>query len=194
MEGEELRAGKAQVLEHLINPLNKIGMVRKKGMTLETHKGVQDSITARLAYMDVGTLQALAEVVEGHALGPDKDQWPSVTNITAWARALQPPPASESRLVRSFLQSAPGTRAVEGGYVVELRRFLKRNGRPPAEYDMVKIRGDATENSRRRLLIEENNKAGRTVADVDREWLAGWQRASDTCMAIINAKAKGASK
>lgn len=190
MEGEELRAGKARVLEHLIDPLNAIGMVRKKGMTLETHKSVLDSIAARLAYMETNFLQALAEVVEAHAVGPDKDQWPSVTNITGWARSLQQPPASESRLVRSFLQSAPGRRAVDGGYIVELRKFLKKHGCPPSDFNMTHIRNEADENSRQRMRIKENINVGRAT-DQERQWLDAWQKAEDTCMVIISAKSKG---
>ena len=52
MEGEELRAGKERVRRHLIEPLVGIGMVRKKGVTIDTHKTVLESLAARLAYMD----------------------------------------------------------------------------------------------------------------------------------------------
>ena len=84
MEGEELRAGKERVRKHLIEPLVGIGMVRKKGVTIDTHQTVLESLAARLAYMDEEFLGALAEVVETHAVGPDKDQWPAVTLITGW--------------------------------------------------------------------------------------------------------------
>jgi len=192
MEGEELRAGKARVREHLIDPLNAIGMVRKKGLTLETHRMALEGLAARLSYMDVGFLCALAEVVEAHALGPDKDQWPSIPNITSWARALQEPPASESRLVRSFLQSAPGQRAVDGGYIVELRRFLKRNGRPPSDYDMRQIRDEAASNERQRQIISANIDSGR-ASEADRQWLSGWNAAHATCMTIVESKKKEAA-
>ncbi len=192
MEGEELRAGKERVKKHLIDPLNAIGMVRKKGMTIDTHQSVMDGLMARLSYMDEGFLYALAEVVETHAGGPDKDHWPALTLITGWARALQEPPPSESRLVRSFLQSAPGQRAVDGGYIVELRAFLKRNGRPPGDYDMKQILDNASRNSGQRARIEENVNAGR-ASDQDRQWLEGWRKAHDTCMAIIDSKYKGAA-
>lgn len=192
MEGEELRAGKERVKKHLIEPLNAIGMVRKKGMTIDTHQTVLDSLAARLSYMDAEFLGALAEVVETHAVGSDKDQWPAVTLITGWARALQEPPASESRLVRSFLQSAPGQRAIDGGYIVELRQYLKRNGRPPSEYDMKKIIEDASRNSNQRMRIEENITSGRAT-DQDRQWLEGWRKANDVCLAIVDGKTRGAA-
>lgn len=192
MEGEELRAGKERVQKHLIDPLVAIGLIRKKGMTIDTHKSVLDSLTARLSYMDADFLDALAEVVETHAGGPDKDYWPSATLITGWARALQEPPASESRLVRSFLQSAPGQRAIDGGYIVELRQYLKRNGRPPSDYDMKKILDDASRSSGQRRRIEENILNGRAT-DQDRQWLDGWRKAHDACMAIVDGKTKGAA-
>ena len=111
MEGQELREGKARVRAVLIDPLEAGGMQRRSGQKVEDHAAVLASLEARLAYMTEASLAALAEVVERHAGGSRQDRWPGEVPICNWARRIQEPPASESRLVRSYLQSGAGRRA-----------------------------------------------------------------------------------
>ena len=150
MEGQELKDGKERVRTHLIAPLVRRGMVRKRGRSVEDHQKMLDSLEARLAYMAADRLAALAEVVERYAEGPKKNIWPAEVSITNWARRLQEPPASESRLVRSYLQSGAGDAAKSGGYVVELFLYLKKYGAPPNDYSMKEIRSQADDNRRKR--------------------------------------------
>jgi len=187
MEGEELKAGKQRVHDHLIEPLSALGFVRRRGSTVTAHEGAMESLAARLAYMREGNLLTLAEVVENNGFGPDRLVWPQVKLILTWACALQAPAASESRLVRSYLQSVPGQAALDGGYVVELRMFLKKNGRPPSEYEMCRIRDEAASNGRERSRIKASKDAG-SSSEHELKWEADYLRAHQTCRNIIAAK------
>ena len=187
MEGAELKEGKERVRQYLIDPLVSGGMVRKRGQKVEEHDKMLASLEARLAYMFEDRLKALAEVVERYAEGPKKNIWPAEVSITNWARRLQEPPASESRLVRSYLQSGAGEAAVKGGYLVELFFHLKKWGAPPNEYSMKNILADADTNGRRLRVIEGQREDGR-ASPRDLEWLARYMETRRRCLDIIKAK------
>jgi hypothetical protein len=191
MEGEELREGKARVAVCLIAPLMDAGMQRKRGVSLEAHDKAMASLCACLAHMSAENLQALAEVVEIHAGGPNKNTWPDVVSVKNWARALQAPSASDSRLVRTYLQSAAGQRAVSEGYAVELYSFLKKNGAPPqGDYTFGQIKTRADDHRRTRQRIEADQQAGRATPS-ELAWLSGYWDAHGRCMDIINSKGAG---
>lgn len=187
MEGRELKDGKERVRVNLIDPLVSRGMVRKRGQKVEDHQKMLDSLEARLAYMAADRLAALAEVVERYAEGPKKNIWPAEVSITNWARRLQEPPASESRLVRSYLQSGAGDAALSGGYVVELFFYLKKYGAPPNDYSIIGIREQADDNRRKRAQVERDREDGR-ASPRDLSWLQGYMDTRRRCLDIIKAK------
>jgi len=192
VEGVELKEGKERVRQYLIDPLVSGGMVRKRGQKVEEHDKMLANLEARLAYMFEDRLKALAEVVERYAEGPKKNIWPAEVSITNWARRLQEPPASESRLVRSYLQSGAGEAARIGGYVVELFLYLKKYGAPPNEYSMQQIRDQADDNRRNRLRIERDQELG-MASPRDLKWLEGYMATWRRCQDIILARNEGAA-
>ena len=192
MEGAELKEGKERVRQYLIDPLVSGGMVRKRGQKVEEHDKMLANLEARLAYMFEDRLKALAEVVERYAEGPKKNIWPAEVSITNWARRLQEPPASESRLVRSYLQSGAGETARIGDYVVELFLYLKKYGAPPNEYSMQQIRDQADDNRRNRLRIERDQELG-MASPRDLKWLEGYMATWRRCQDIILARNEGAA-
>lgn len=192
MEGQELKDGKERVRVNLIDPLVSRGMVRKRGRSVEDHQKMLDSLEARLAYMDADRLAALVEVIERYAEGPKKNIWPAEVSITNWARRLQEPPASESRLVRSYLQSGAGDAALSGGYVVELFLYLKKYGAPPNDYSMKEIRSQADGNLRKRARVERDREDGRADPR-DLAWLQGYMDTRRRCLDIIKAKQERAA-
>ncbi len=192
MEGQKLRDGKGRVRVNLIDPLVNKGMVRKRGRSVEDHQKMLDGLEARLAYMAADRLAALAEVVERYAGGPQKNVWPAEVSIMNWARRLQEPPASESRLVRSYLQSGAGDAALSGGYVVELFLYLKKYGAPPNDYSMKGIRALADDNQRKRAQVERDREDGRADPR-DLAWLQGYMDTRRRCLDIIKAKQERAA-
>lgn len=192
MEGIELKEGKERVRQCLIDPLSQKGMVRKRSRSVDDHEVMLASLEARLAYMMEDRLMALAEVVERFAEGPKKNIWPAEVSIRNWAVRLQEPPAGQSRLVRSYLQSGAGDAANTGGYLVELFFHLKKFGTPPNVYTASQIKQQAEENRRKRVAIQRDNETGR-AAPRDLAWLQGYMDARHRCLDIINAKSKGAA-
>jgi hypothetical protein len=188
MEGEALREGKARVMRVLITPLVDAGMTRHGRMTVEQEQAMIERLVARLAYMSEGSLEALAEVVGSHARGRSRNAWPAELSICNWARRIEEPPATVSRLVRSMLQSASGDAAEAGGYLVELFRYLRKHGRPPTEtycYDL--IRSQAEDNQRRRARIRADLERG-AVRSSDQVWLQHYLADRERVLAIRRAK------
>jgi len=192
MEGQELKAGKERVSDLLIKPLVKRGLVRKRSHSEAHHLDFLESLQARLAYMAADRLAALAEVIECHAEGARKNVWPSEVSIMNWARRLQIPPSSESRLVRSYLQSAAGRAARDQGYLVELFFHLRKFGAPPNDYSLGQIRDQADFNKRRfdavRRDIEDDRASPREIEEL-RRYLDAKRR----CLDITNATTEGAA-
>ena len=192
MEGQELRDGKERVRVNLIEPLVKGGMVRKRGTSVEEHQKMLDRLEARLSYMTADNLGALAEVLECNAGGKQKNVWLAEVSIYNWARSIQFPPASESRLVRSYLQSAAGDAALSGGYLVELFAHLKRHGRPPYEYELKVIREEAENNRGQRERIKREQEVGR-ASQQELNWVEYHYGTQRRCLDIIKAKQEMAS-
>ena len=108
-------------------------------------------------------------------------------SICNWAVRLQEPPASQSRLVRTYLQSGAGDAAKASGYLVELFLHLKKFGAPPNSYSQSQIRQRAEDNQRRRAAITRDHAQGR-ASPSDLNWLAGYMDTRRLCLDIINAK------
>jgi hypothetical protein len=192
MEGEVLRAGKERVRENLIRPLTKGGMIRKRGTSKVAEDEMIANLEARLSYMTESNLKALAEVVERYAGGKHKNVWPAEVSIYNWARAIQFPPASESRLVRSYLQSAAGRAAEGGGYLVELFWYLKKFGAPPNTYSLSEIKREADDNRSARARIKREQEQGR-ASHRDLNWVEGYYHTERRCLDLINAKTSEAA-
>lgn len=187
MDGQALKEGKARVQQLLIEPLTARGMIRPRGVTVEAHDAMLANLRARLAYLTDDMVSALAEVVEGHAEGKHRNVWPSEISICNWARRLQPPPPSDSRLITSYLRSVAGHRALSEGYLVELYHYLKKHGQPPTgDYALSRIREEADEHRRDRIRIK--SQVERCMASPrDEAWLRWYWDTRTRCLSIMNA-------
>lgn len=187
MEGEVLRQGKERVERILTGPLEMMGMGRKRGVKVEDHAAMLDRLRARLAYMGEDELAALREVVERYATGRDLNTWPDEISVINWARRIQPPPPSESRLVRSYLQSGAGRAAQAGDYLVELFRYLKVQGQPPNEFALSQIIREADERRRDLPRVERAVKDGR-ASPQEEHGLRVYMNTLARCEAILRAR------
>lgn len=187
MESDALKAGKERVRQHLINPLTSQGMKRAGGLTVAQHEAAMEGLAARLAYLTVPNIEALAEIVAAHGTGKNKDRWPAELVICNWARQLQEPPPSDSRFVTTYLRSRVGRQARAEGWAVELYLSIKKFGQPPNSYVVATLRQEADKNMRSRLRIEEEARGG-TVAPQDRQWLDWYLHVEGRVAAIMDAQ------
>ena len=182
--------GRAKVQALLWDRLDRAGMTRPRGQSVDDHAAMRARLCDRLAYMAACNLQTLAEVMIDHASGkrsPRSAMW-SETAIRTYARALQTPPAHEFEIVNSWLASIEGPIAIDGGYAVELFRFLARRGVPPLAEDMFQIRRKADDNARQCELIRDRIR--RSAADAaDRGWLEQYERDRATVGDVVAAGA-----
>lgn len=186
MEGDELKAGKERVRVHLIEPLVREGMRRKRGVTVDDHRAFLDRLAALLSYMRADALDMLARRVRMMGGGKKKDIWPSEISIKNWARSLQEPPPSDSRFIRSYMQSAAGQAALAGGYAVELYGYMKRQGVKPTAFALAQLRDRARENACQVQMIRGLAEKGRASNDQLR-WVEGYEAATARAMAVVNA-------
>lgn len=164
MEGQELRDGRARVQTHLIAPLEGQGMQRGTRDTVAGHAAFLDKLRNRLAYMTAPNLTALAEIVANMAGGKHRDRWPAEVAVMNAARRLQVPPASESRMVRTWLQSAAGLRALDGDYHVEAFFWMKRAGNVPNDFVVTELRREAEARRAELTRLRAGFRDGRVTA------------------------------
>lgn len=184
----ELRAGKALVRAQLIDPLLKAGMVRRSGQTVAECEQMFAELEAKLSYMSAESLRALREFCIRRAGGKHKNTWPAQVSIENWACDIERPKPSDSQLVRSYLRSAAGVRAVEGGYVVELFWHLKNAGSPPKPFQIERLQVEAQENQKRLAECARRRGAGSATSQ-DFRFLDGYEAARARVQNIISNRA-----
>ncbi len=163
-----------RVQDHLIGPLVRMGLRKQSTMPSDSYDAMLASFRKRLAYMSADRLDALCEVVGGQAGGKDRNRWPDEISVLNWAARLQPPPPGESRLVRSYMGSAAGRRALQQDYAVELFQYLRQHGHPPSDFAVAGMREQAAARqedfARITLQIGEGRADPRERQAMERYW------------------------
>lgn len=180
------RRPQAVAWDLLVAPLIDMGLRKQRRHTAEEHDAIMRRVAAKVSYLDEGQLVALAEVVARNAGGAARNVWPDEVSICNWAAAIEPPPESDSKLVRSYMASRAGRAALEEGIevAVALRRHLKREGRPPSSWDWKMIREAADGWRRQRgeyMRAERDGRAG----DVAKRWLAEFAKVADQARTLV---------
>lgn len=179
MDNEALKEGKARVRLKLIEPLERLGLCRPSHQKAAEYADFLADIEARLAYMSGDGLAALADQIERMAAG---DKWPKPVFIFKWARRIEEPPASDSRLVRSYLKSQ-GRRAISEGCLVRLYLALKQGG-VPNDFIWRRIREQSQDDARRRVLIAERRARG-AEDSADQGWLIHMNSIEARALSIV---------
>lgn len=185
-----LRAGRARVRERLVAPLQEAGLGRRRGQSAEAQAAMFDRLEGLLAYMSPAGLETLREAVREIAVGAvARPVWPEEVVIQSQARAIEVPPPSDSPKVVSYMRSAAGHAAAEGGWLVELYVWLKRNPGVPNGYVIGQIRAEAEENARARGRLRAMAEEGRGIAPAEREWLDWWHRQAARARGLMDVDA-----
>lgn len=161
-------AQEARVEAQLLEPLT--GLKRARGVGGEAHDRMIGRLRSFLAYMSDENLRGMHDLILRHAV---KAAWPEEGLIKFWAFTLQLPPPRDSSYACSLIRSAMGRRAMSEGWAVELFQIAKRIGPPPGKYIIRQLKDEAESNRRRRVIIEERNRAGMSSKE-EQDWLAAW--------------------
>lgn len=182
---EEARlSGRARVRDLLLLPIS--GLKRPTKARAEDY----DRLADQLAYMREDALLGLCEFVLRMAGGSPVPvavpKCPDAGVIRAWAYQIQPPPPRDSDYVASVMRSALGREACDGGWHVQLYRYLRRCGPPlgMGEYQRGKLREEAADDLRRLARVRERSAAG-VAGPEDRRWLAAWHDDSRDADALV---------
>lgn len=185
MDQAELEKGKRRVREILIEPLNAMGMVKKSSVPVAAHAAALEQLESLAAYLPAEDLEVLRGEVMLRAGGKDHDQWPPVINIMKLARAILEPPKSDSQMVASVIGSSMGKRAARNGWLVELYRFMKREGRVPQnEYEQRQLLKISEDNRRKVINARAARDAGRAVSD-DLQFLSRYEQDKERAETLL---------
>jgi len=184
MEEQEDKPGCALMRVHFAERLANAGLQRPRGMTEEALNQMMRRLVRALSYLSLPSIETLAEQVMDAAAGPKRNQWPSELMIRQMAQALEQRPLEDRPIVASWLGSVEGPRAIAGGYLVEMLRWLRAHSRPIMPYDLRSIHEQASENRRRRQIITERRRAGDDRAE-DRAWMLEYAEDERQALGII---------
>ncbi|WP_157982297.1 hypothetical protein [Oceanicella sp. SM1341] len=178
--------GKAAVRRIVIDRLNAAGFQRPTGCAVEAHRAELERVVGRLAYLEPGELEVLAEALLEMGEGKGGDRWPREVRIANQARAIrQPPPGFSGKVVR-FMRCEVGRQALAEGWAGPLLTYLqKRPGVPSGDYVVGQLREQARDQRRRVQVIEERAAAGMRLASDDEQYLRGWRRREQEARALV---------
>ncbi len=180
------QSGRARVRQMYVAPLVADGLVRPRGVTVADHEAFIARLVDRLSYLPDADLKVLAECTLRRATGKAFAEWPAFATIWNVAQTVcrQPEPDEARHIMTTWLRSRGGPVARDGGYLVELWRYLRAFGVPPsiAALDMIKREADENRLTRQRLRQKHERDAA-TASDLD--WLDRYARAEDYCLRLV---------
>lgn len=173
------------VRRRFLDRLDEAGMVRPRTLAAEAFARMRERLVDHLAYLDDAGLDTLAETAIGLAGGPAKTQWPAEATIRNTAHCWRPAPPRDDRIVASWLRSPKGAEARDGGWLVELFRWLGQHRIPPNDYVTARLREDAEDNRRRRAVARAEAAAG-SAGPADLDWLSAYAAAEADALEIVH--------
>ena len=185
MEDQDDKPGRELMRVHFAERLAQAGLQRPRGMTEDAFNQMMRRLVRGLSYLSLPSIETLADQVMDAAAGQKRNQWPSELMIRQMAQALEQRPLEYRPIVASWLGSVEGPRAIAGGYLVEMLRWLRAHSRPILPYDLRSIHEQANENRRRRQIITERRRAG-DDREEDRAWLLEYAEDERQALGIID--------
>lgn len=178
--------GRTRVREMFIKRLEGDGLVRPRSATVADHDAFLARLVDRLSYLPGPDLTVLADCVLRRAGGKAMNEWPAFATIWNVAQTVcrTPEPDEAKHIMTTWLRSRGGPVARDGGYLVELWRYLRTFGCPPTTVALDRIRAEAEENRRTRAQALARKERGiATPSDLD--WLVNYARAEEYCLRLV---------
>lgn len=190
-EDNEARFSKSRVRRVLIDPLVDRGLRKQKKFDRDGQAAFLDRIATRLSYMSAPGLEALIEAVEARAGGAHQNVWPDEISIVNAARAIEPPPPINSRMICSYMASAAGRAAFDRDpcEAVALLGWFQTMYRPPSPgeagaHTWEHIREKAAERRDRAAALNLRAADG-TITVADRAWLSQHHELLDLAARLV---------
>jgi hypothetical protein len=181
MDAVAQKAGEQQVKELLIEPLERLGLMKPSLLNKVKFDEMKTEICQRLAYMSALSLGGLCEELAGCGGGPQRDRFPLATVVLPLAMKHQPPVGDASPLMRAVFAHSVGEAALSGGYAPELMKWLRDNRKFPGGYVLGQISEMGRSAARRAEGVRADREAGRELSDVDASWLERRTSAEKRC-------------
>ncbi len=143
MDRAEQVQGEQQVIQFLVEPLQRLGLAKPSTLTIKQFDEMVAELSQKLAYMSRTNLEALAETAAANAGGKEQDRFPIALKILKWAADIQPPGDDASPLIRAVFAKPLGRDAVAQGWAPELLAELRQSRRWPTDYVVTRIKQKA---------------------------------------------------
>lgn len=178
--------GRTRVREAFIAKLESDGLVRPRAVTVADHEAFLAKLIDRLSYLPGPDLGVLAECVLRRAGGKALNEWPAFATIWNLAQTIcrTPEPDEARHIMTTWLRSRGGPVARDGGYLVELWRYLRAYGIPPSTTALDMIKREAEENRRERARLRQRQANGTATAS-ELDWLDRAARAEAYCNGLV---------
>lgn len=179
--------GRTRVRELFIARLEADGLVRPRGATVAEHDAFLQKLVERLSYLPGPDLTVLAECTLRRAQGKQMNEWPAFATIWNLAQTIcrTPEPDEAKHIMTTWLRSRGGPVARDGGYLVELWRYLRAFGCPPGQLQLDRIKAEAEENRRTRAQAIARRERG-IASPSDLDWLERYAKAEDYCLRLVS--------
>ena len=183
---EQNLPGRTRVRELFVAKLEGEGLIRPRSATVAEHEAFVAKLIDRLSYLPAPDLTVLAECVLRRAGGKAMNEWPAFATIWNVAQTVcrQPEPDEARHIMTTWLRSRGGPVARDGGYLVELWRYLRAFGAPPSTAALDRIRAEAEDNRRTRDRLRGARDRG-TATPGDLDWLDRYARATAYCEGLV---------
>lgn len=181
MNEQEQKDGEKRVQALLIDPLERLGLLRPSGMSKAAFGAMQAELCQRLAYMTPQGLGALAVDMEGRAGGANKDRFPIATKVLERARLIEQPKADASPLIRKVFAERVGEEALRDGYAPDLMKWLRAHRTWPSPYVVGQLRDAARDAVRRVDALSRDVANSRDIARSDQAWLDARNASVERC-------------
>lgn len=185
MSSAELCEGKQRVREHLIEPLERLGLRRPSGMTVSQYKVMVEELCGRLSYMTALNLDALVVQVSTLPGGRDGSRFPIAAKILGWAADIQPPADTASPLMLAVFSGPLGRQSMEEDWAPELLSHLRKHRLWPRGMDLTRIKDRAGEARRRVALVSDRQRRGLSTNEEDLRLVKQRTKAAQKCERIM---------
>jgi len=170
MNSAEQAAGEQRVQEHLIAPLQGLGLARPSGIKVNDYADMISVIKKKLSYMTALNLQALAVEATTRVERKGNGRFPVAVDLLVWAAGIQQPSDDASPLIRAVFAGTVGQQAINEDWAPELLRHIRKARVWPTPVALREIKHQAQEARGRLEQLNDSLQYGETLTAADQRF------------------------